>query len=395
MKVFKFDTKRIVLLGLLTAIIAIFSFTPIGSIPIGPLVITLNIIPIAIAAITMGPIGGLIIGIVFGLFSFLQCFGIGVPSAMGAATLEISPTLTFIQRVVPRALDGLLVGFIFSALSKIKSKKAMSIISGIISGIVLIGLFLSVMLLICHDKNGKYNMSEGMYKFITSGIPVALTLIAVFAVGFGVMFWFVNKKNMSNVQLSFGISGFSAAILNTIFFMGALVLIFNHTAAGLDNKYTITVKNGVIAEITNNSGDHVDFASDRVHAQIGNDIILTIGTPSEAVPLLTDSDATKFVFSSKKLKGATFNGKEISEKTLKFKEPNADFRDLSDGEYTLKVYKKFNYVDKLRSGKSILLFIITAVGINALFEMVISTLFTTLICSALFKAKFIKATEQK
>jgi len=395
MKVFKFDTKRIVLLGLLTAIIAIFSFTPIGSIPIGPLVITLNIIPIAIAAITMGPIGGLIIGIVFGLFSFLQCFGIGVPSAMGAATLEISPTLTFIQRVVPRALDGLLVGFIFSALSRIKSKKAISIISGIISGIVLIGLFLSAMLLICHDKNGKYNMSEGMYKFITSGIPVALTLIAVFAVGFGVMFWFVNKKNMSNVQLSFGISGFSAAILNTIFFMGALVLIFNHTAAGLDNKYTITVKNGVIAEITNNSGDHVDFASDRVHAQIGNDIILTIGTPSEAVPLLTDSDATKFVFSSNKLKGATFNGKEISGKTLKFKEPNADFRDLSDGEYTLKVYKKFNYVDKLRSGKSILLFIITAVGINALFEMVISTLFTTLICSALFKAKFIKATEQK
>ena len=61
---FKFDTKRIVLLGLLTAIIVVFSFTPIGSIPVGPLVITLNIIPIAIAAITMGPIGGAIIGAV-------------------------------------------------------------------------------------------------------------------------------------------------------------------------------------------------------------------------------------------------------------------------------------------------------------------------------------------
>ena len=391
MKGFKFDTKSIVLLGLLTAIIAIFSFTPIGSIPIGPLSITLNIIPIAIAAITLGPIGGLIIGIVFGLFSFLQCFGIGVPSAMGAATLEISPTLTFIQRVVPRALDGLLVGFIFYALSKIKSKKAMSIISSIISGIVLIGLFLSVMLLICYDEDGKYKMSEGMYKFITSGIPVILTLAAVFAAGFGVMFWFVTKKGISNVKLSFGISGFSAAILNTIFFMGALVLIFNHTATGLDNKYTITVKSGVIAEITNSSGDHVDFASDRVHAQIGNDILLTVGTPSEAVPMLTDTDAEKFVFSSNKLKGAIFNGKEISGKTIKFKEPNADFQDLSDGEYTLKVYKKFNYIDKLRNGKGIFLFIITAVGINALFEMVISTLFTALICTALFKAKFIKA----
>ena len=66
MKSFKFNAKTIVLLGLLTAIIAVFSFTPIGSIPVGPLVITLNIIPIAIAAITMGPIGGAIIGGVFG-----------------------------------------------------------------------------------------------------------------------------------------------------------------------------------------------------------------------------------------------------------------------------------------------------------------------------------------
>ena len=168
--------RSLVLLGLLTAVVALFSLTPIGSIPIGPLSITLNIIPIAIAAIALGPIGGLIMGTVFGLFSFMQCFGIGVLSGMGAATLEISPVLTFVQRVIPRALDGLLVGLIFSSLSKINSKKALSIISGIVSGIVLIGLFLSVLLLICHDENGKYKMSEGMYKFMTSGLPVALTL---------------------------------------------------------------------------------------------------------------------------------------------------------------------------------------------------------------------------
>ena len=120
----KFITRSMVLLGLLTAIVVVFSLTPIGSIPIGPLVITLNIIPIAIAAVALGPIGGLIMGTVFGLFSFMQCFGIGVLSTMGAATLEISPVLTFIQRVVPRALDGLLVGLMFSGISKLKSLKA-------------------------------------------------------------------------------------------------------------------------------------------------------------------------------------------------------------------------------------------------------------------------------
>lgn len=66
----KVNTKSLVILGLMTALTMIFSFTPIGSIPIGPLVITLNVIPIAIAAVTVGPVGSAVIGGVFGLLSF-------------------------------------------------------------------------------------------------------------------------------------------------------------------------------------------------------------------------------------------------------------------------------------------------------------------------------------
>ena len=47
----KLDNRALAILGLMTALLIIFSFTPIGSIPVGPLVITLNIIPVAIAAI--------------------------------------------------------------------------------------------------------------------------------------------------------------------------------------------------------------------------------------------------------------------------------------------------------------------------------------------------------
>lgn len=386
----KFNVRSLVLLGLLTAVVALFSLTPIGSIPIGPLSITLNIIPIAIAAIALGPTGGLIMGIIFGLFSFGQCFGIGVLSGMGAMTLEISPTLTFIQRVASRALDGLLVGLIFAGLSKIKSKKVMSVITGFVAGAVSIGLFLSIMLLICYDEDGKYKMSEGMYKFMTSGLPVTLVLLAIFAAGFALAFWFINKKDLSKIQQSCAISGFSAAILNTIFFMSALVLLFNHTATGMDNKYTITVSNGVISEVKDNANKPVDFSADGKRILFGSDLILTVADSDDTLPTAPASEAVKFELSSGSLKGATLNGNTIKGKTVKFKEPSADLRGLSDGKYTLKVYKKFNYIDRLRGGKSILLFIITSVGINALFEMVISTVFTTLICTALFKAKLIK-----
>lgn len=112
------NTKVLVTLGLLTAIMLIMSFTPLGYLNIGPLAITLNVIPLAIAAISLGPKGGAIIGGIFGITSFLQCIGIGGTSAMGVICFEISPLFTFLQRVVPRVLDGLLVGYIFIFLKK-------------------------------------------------------------------------------------------------------------------------------------------------------------------------------------------------------------------------------------------------------------------------------------
>lgn len=144
----KFGTKELVLLGLLAAIVMIFSFTPYGTFAIGPLSITLNIIPIAIAAIALGPIGGLIIGSLFGLLSFLQCYGVGVLSGMGAILADINPFLAFVQRFVPRALDGLLVGFIFKGVSKISNNSVGSFVTGFFSAFLNTLFFMTALLLL-------------------------------------------------------------------------------------------------------------------------------------------------------------------------------------------------------------------------------------------------------
>ncbi len=144
----KWDMKQLVILGLLTALTIIFSFTPIGSIPIGPLVITLNVIPIALAAVAAGPIGGLIIGSVFGLLSFLQCFGIGIPSGMGAILVEINPFLAFVQRFVPRALDGFLVGLIFKGVRKLTNFGVACAVTGFCSAFLNTALFMSALVLL-------------------------------------------------------------------------------------------------------------------------------------------------------------------------------------------------------------------------------------------------------
>lgn len=148
-----FNTKQLTMLGLLTAVLLLMAYTPLGYLNIGPLAITLNMIPVALAAITLGPAGGAIMGGVFGLTSFLQCIGVGGSSAMGVVLFGINPFFAFLQRFLPRVLDGLLIGYIFKWVRKI-----------------------------------------------------------------------------SNVQISCFITGFCSAFFNTVFFMSALVLLFGNTA---------------------------------------------------------------------------------------------------------------------------------------------------------------------
>ena len=142
------DVRALAILGLMTALLILFSFTPIGTIPIGPLSITLNVIPVAVAAIALGPAGGLIMGCVFGLLSFLQCLGIGIPSGMGITLFSIDPFLAFIQRFIPRALDGFLVGLIFRALEKKPGFRPACFIAGFCSAFLNTAFFMSALVLL-------------------------------------------------------------------------------------------------------------------------------------------------------------------------------------------------------------------------------------------------------
>ena len=112
----RLSTQNFVLLALLVALLIVLAYVNIPQ-PAG-LSITFNMIPVAIAAIAIGPVGGAIIGGAFGLISFLQCFGICGFSGMGAVLAGVNPFLAFVQRFFPRLLDGVLLGFIFHFLKK-------------------------------------------------------------------------------------------------------------------------------------------------------------------------------------------------------------------------------------------------------------------------------------
>ena len=75
----RINTKYLVELALLVAIILIMAFTPIGYIKTAGLEIALLVVPVAVGAVVLGPKGGAILGAVFGITSFIQCFGMSAP----------------------------------------------------------------------------------------------------------------------------------------------------------------------------------------------------------------------------------------------------------------------------------------------------------------------------
>ncbi len=57
--------------SMLLAIEAVVCFTPLGSLPIGPLVATLSAMPVIVTTIILGTKPGILMGFFFGLFSFV------------------------------------------------------------------------------------------------------------------------------------------------------------------------------------------------------------------------------------------------------------------------------------------------------------------------------------
>lgn len=155
----------LVRIAVLIAIMLVMDITGIGYIKTAGLELTIMPVPVLIGAIVMGPLAGAILGGVFGLTSFFQCFG---KSLFGMTLLGINPWYTAIVCIPTRILMGYLCGLIFKKLSERKAPAA-----------------------------------DGL-------LP---------------------EKESTHVKdlYPYGIAGISGAIMNTLFFMTTLMLLFGRT----------------------------------------------------------------------------------------------------------------------------------------------------------------------
>ncbi len=167
-------TKTIAVLAILIGLTVLMAFTPIGYLRVGVVSISFLMIPVALGGISKGPWAGALIGTVFGITSFAQCFGM---DAFGTYLASINIIFTFIMCVVCRALAGFLAGLVFQGITKLTKKVPVrTSVTGLCAALFNTILFVGALILLF----GKTTVGEA------TGLDPQLSIVALFAAIVGV-----------------------------------------------------------------------------------------------------------------------------------------------------------------------------------------------------------------
>lgn len=174
----RFNAGFIAEMGLLIAIELVMKLTGLGSVPVGPLYMSFLTVPIAIAAMLLGPTAGSITGAVFGIVSFYDAVT-GV-SVMTGTFFQIDPVRTFVLCIGTRILMGFLVGVLFRLFRLIDRKRIACYLLGSISAPLLNTLlFMGYIVLVFY----RTDYIQGLVEKLGAANPVAFVAMLVGAQG--------------------------------------------------------------------------------------------------------------------------------------------------------------------------------------------------------------------
>ena len=169
----KEKTYRITILGLLSALLVIMVFTPLGMIPLGPISITLVHIPVLLGLFIEGPAVGVLLGLFFGL---LSCFRAFVAPATLLSPFFQNPLVS----VLPRVLFPLFGWLVLTLLKKkVKNPKVLYALSGLGASVFHTVCVLG-MLMLLHGQQILAAVHQSIHQFANSGLlPFILAAIAL------------------------------------------------------------------------------------------------------------------------------------------------------------------------------------------------------------------------
>ncbi len=137
----KLNIKALTMTAIFIAIITVMTFVPYtGYIRLGPIEITTLHVPVIIGAVILGKEGGFLLGTVWGVLCVIKAIATGDPIFM-------NPLIS----LVPRMIDGFVVGLIADLLRGKMNHKKYSIICGAVGSLINTVLVLGAIALFAAD----------------------------------------------------------------------------------------------------------------------------------------------------------------------------------------------------------------------------------------------------
>ena len=135
----------IVELSMLVALVVVLQLVG-GSIPLGMIPLTFSLIPIVVGGIVLGPVGGGILGLVFGIITVIMT----PMNAILTSLFQYNPVCYVIVAILKATLAGFFGGLIYRGMDKLLKNKLKYVSTTIASvsvpiintGLFIIGMFL-------------------------------------------------------------------------------------------------------------------------------------------------------------------------------------------------------------------------------------------------------------
>ena len=148
--------SRLAIMALITAAIFVLQFV---TIPLGAITVSLSMVPVAIAAITLGSSAGAVAGGIWGLASLIKAL-LG-SSGLTSTLFVMNPFFTVILCFIPRILDGFLISLIYRAVRRFTNELISGSVAGFFSAFLNTVLFMSTIVFLFGNTEYVQNMMGG------------------------------------------------------------------------------------------------------------------------------------------------------------------------------------------------------------------------------------------
>lgn len=147
--------------ALLIAVTIIMGMTPLGTIRTPFLSVSLVTVPVALAAMLIGPMGAFACGTIFGITSFINA--LTGASGLLSTLFNINPFGVFVTAIIARMLDGILDGLIFKGLHKAMKRNPVSYyITGLAAPVLNTVFFMGSLVLFFYHTDYIQDMASGL-----------------------------------------------------------------------------------------------------------------------------------------------------------------------------------------------------------------------------------------